>query len=46
MAKYTTELRNVCDYYGRDEVETWFKSYKLEDYLTQKEIETNHYEPT
>lgn len=40
MAKYTTELRNVCDYYGRDVVESWFKSYKLEDYLTQKEIET------
>ena len=40
MAKYTTELRNICDYYGRDVVESWFKSYKLEDYLTQKEIDT------
>lgn len=40
MAKYTIELRKVCDYYGRDVVEGWFKSYKLEDYLTQKEIDT------
>lgn len=23
---------------GRDEVESWFKSYNLEDYLTQEQI--------
>lgn len=39
MAKYTIELRNVCKLYGRDEVENWFKDYRLEDYLTSKQIE-------
>lgn len=38
MATYTIELRKVCDLYGRDEVEKWFKSYNLEDYLTQEQI--------
>lgn len=40
MAKYTMYLRDVCDFYTREEVEAWFKSYKLEDYLTQNEIDT------
>ena len=39
MAKYTIELRNVCKYYGRDEVENWFKSYNLNDYLMPNQIE-------
>lgn len=39
MAKYTIELRNVCEYYGRDIVESWFKDYDLTDYLTEAEIE-------
>lgn len=39
MAKYTIELRKVCDYYKREEVEKWFKSYELEDYLTPEQIE-------
>ena len=39
MAKYTIELRKVCDIYKREEVEKWFKSYKLEDYLTPEQIE-------
>lgn len=38
MASYTLELRRVCELYGRDEVESWFKSYKLEDYLTPEQI--------
>ena len=38
MATYTIELRKVCDLYGRDEVENWFKSYNLEDYLTAEQI--------
>ena len=38
MATYTIELRKVCDLYGRDEVEKWFKSYNLEDYLTNEQI--------
>jgi hypothetical protein len=38
MASYTIELRKVCEYYGREEVENWFKSYKLEDALTPEQI--------
>lgn len=38
MAKYTIELRKVCDIYGRETVENWFKDWRLEDYLTEKEI--------
>ena len=38
MAKYTIELRKVCDLYGRDTVESWFKEWNLEDYLTEDEI--------
>lgn len=40
MAKYTIELRKICDLYGREEVESWFKNYNLSDYLTSSEIET------
>lgn len=39
MAKYTIELRRVCEIYGRDEVENWFKSYDLSEYLTEKQIQ-------
>ena len=39
MAKYTIELRNVCELYGRDVVENWFKSYDISDYLTPIQIE-------
>lgn len=39
MSKYTIELRKVCDLYGRDTVENWFKDYCLYDYLTEEEIE-------
>lgn len=38
MAKYTMELRKVCDYYGRDEVESWFKSYNIQYFLTPSQI--------
>lgn len=38
MAKYTIELRKICEIYGREEVEKWFSSYNLEDYLTQEQI--------
>lgn len=38
MAKYTMLLRTVCNYYTRAEVENWFKSYKLEDYLLPNQI--------
>ena len=40
MATYTMELRKVCDYYSREEVENWFKSYNLSDYLREDEIQT------
>lgn len=40
MATYTVELRKLCDLYGREEVENWFKDYKIEDYLTPKQIES------
>lgn len=39
MAKYTIELRRVCEIYGREEVENWFKSYNLSDFLTKKQIQ-------
>lgn len=38
MASYTMELRKVCDYFGREEVENWFKDYNLEYYLTPEQI--------
>ena len=40
MAKYTIELRRLCDIYTRSEVESWFKDYELSDYLTEDEINT------
>lgn len=39
MAKYTIELRRICDIYGRNEVENWFKDYNIENYLTPLQIE-------
>ena len=39
MAKYTMELRKVIDYYGREEVESWFSSYNLADFLTPEQIQ-------
>ena len=44
MAKYSMELRKVCDIFTRQEVENWFKSYDLEDFLTPSQIQVllNH----
>lgn len=39
MASYTIELRKVIDIYGRDEVESWFSSYNLADFLTPEQIQ-------
>ena len=39
MATYTVQLRTICDIYGREEVENWFKNYKLSDYLMPTQIE-------
>lgn len=38
LAKYTIELRKICDIYGREEVESWFKDYELSNYLTSEQI--------
>ena len=38
MAKYTIELRKICDIYGREEVENWFKDYDIKNYLTPVQI--------
>lgn len=40
MAKYTIELRKICELTTREEVESWFKDYNLNDYLTNSEIQT------
>lgn len=39
MAKYSIELRALIETFGREEVKSWFTDYKLEDYLTQEEID-------
>lgn len=39
MAKYTIELRKICDLIGRENVEAYFKDWNLSDYLTTDEIE-------
>lgn len=38
MSKYSMELRFVCDLFDRETVESWFKDYELEDFLTADEI--------
>lgn len=38
MSKYTISLKNVIEFYSRETVESWFKSYDLNDYLTSEEI--------
>lgn len=39
MATYTIELRKVCEYYTREEVEKWFYSYNLNDYLLPTQVQ-------
>ena len=39
MSNYTIDIRHICDIYGRDEVESWFSSYNLSDYLSQEQIQ-------
>lgn len=39
MAKYTIELRKVCNIYTREVVENWFKNYDVNDYLRPEEIQ-------
>lgn len=40
MAKYTMQLRTICDLFGRQEVESWFTNYNLENYLLPSQINT------
>lgn len=39
MANYTMQLRRVCDFYTREEVESWFSSYDINDYLLPEQVE-------
>lgn len=38
MSTYSLELREVCRLYGRENVESWFSSYNLQDFLTENQI--------
>ena len=40
MATYTIKIREIIDFYGHEEVESWFKDYELEEYLTEEQIAT------
>lgn len=40
MSSYTIELRKICQLSGREVVESWFKNYNLEDYLTEEQIQS------
>lgn len=39
MSKYSMKIKDVISYYTRDVVESWFKSYNIEDYLTPEQIQ-------
>lgn len=39
MSNYTMELRKVVNFFGENEVKSWFSDYELEDYLTPDEIQ-------
>lgn len=38
MARYTYTLREVIATFGEEEVKSWFKDYRLKDFLTDTEI--------
>ena len=40
MAKYTVELRKICETLGEDQVVKWFEDYDLTNYLSFDEIKT------
>lgn len=37
MASYTIQLRKVIEYYGIEEVKSWFKDYNEREYLTREQ---------
>ncbi|MBO7611739.1 MAG: hypothetical protein J6T23_05965 [Elusimicrobia bacterium] len=45
MGKYTIQLRTICDLFGRQEVESWFTNYNLENYLLPSQIQTINKNP-
>ena len=38
MAKYSIELRKICETLGEEEVRSWFMDYDMTNYLTAEEI--------
>lgn len=38
MARYTVQLRKICETLGEDEVLKWFQQYDITNYLTPEEI--------
>lgn len=38
MAKYTIQLRTICDLLGRETVENYFKQYELADFLLPEQL--------
>lgn len=39
MSKYTMELREIIDTFGREEVKGWFTNFELSDFLSTEEVE-------
>ena len=39
MSKYTISIRELCTYFTRPTIESWFKDYNLTDFLTNEQIE-------
>lgn len=39
MAKYTMTIQEICDFYSRENVESWFKDYDLSHFLTPEQIQ-------
>lgn len=40
MSKYTLELREMVETFGRDEARSWFSDYDFKNYLTDEQIKT------
>ena len=38
MSKYTYDIRELCDTFGREEVKGWFEDFELTDYLSYDEV--------
>lgn len=40
MSKYTLELREMIETFGRDEARSWFSDYDFKNYLTAEQLKT------